>query len=646
MDNKLSKDAYGGCNGKDYVPYITDKSMQDKEKNISVLIVGIILATLFAASTAYSGMKSGLTVAAGIPGAILGTAFLKMASRKNNILGTNIVQGMSSGGESVASGVIFVLPAVLLLSAGTFSFVEAVLVGIAGVFVGMGVAALVHNYLIIEEHGNLLFPESMAISETLVTSETGGEALKYMGAGFGIGGIIALLSESFLNKMNNVVSFVGSGSYKYRFQTEVNPMLLGIGFIVGLEIAMAMFAGAILANFAVVPLIGYFAGHAADSVTVWNDPSVFVNQMTASQIGGAYAKYIGAGAMLAGGIIGALKLLPVIYTSLKETFSAKTEGSSESNGFQIIIIICGIILAFVGGFVISNGNFAMAIVGSLLAIVFMFLFAIVAGRLVGIVGTSNLPVSGMTIASLVITTVVFLVMGWTGAADKKSLLLFGTMIVTAIAMAGGYMQSQKVSYIVGGNKSSMQKYFALSGVIGVIVVVGIITVLAPQLALQGDEATFALPQANLMKVLTGGILDGDLPWVMIFAGIAFGLFLHFLKLPVMTVAIGFYLPMATVSIILFGALIRVFVEWATKDKDAREAKVSNGISLSAGLVAGSSIIGIIGAFTLIFNPSIKALEPIEALASNEFAIGLLVVLIAVVTAIVMLGKVKTSNESK
>ncbi|HEX9026901.1 MAG TPA: OPT/YSL family transporter, partial [Clostridium sp.] len=231
MNNKLSKGAYGGVVGKDYVPYVSSGSKSGG--NVVVLIMGIILAILFSASTAYSGMKSGLTVAAGIPGSIIGSALIAAFAKQKGILGKNLVQGMASGGESVASGVIFVLPAILLIGSKV-SFLEGFVVGSAGVLFGIGIASLVYNYLIVEEHGKLMYPESMAISETLVASEGAGESMKFMGIGFGIGGIITVITSSFLNVTNNVISYVNETFYKWKFEVEVNPLLLGIGFIVGL----------------------------------------------------------------------------------------------------------------------------------------------------------------------------------------------------------------------------------------------------------------------------------------------------------------------------------------------------------------------------------------------------------------------------
>ena len=641
MEKKLSKEAYGGVHGKDYVPYINDKSK--KGTNLAILIIGIVLSAVFAASTAYSGMKSGLTVAAGIPGAIIGSMLIGVFAKSKGILGKNIIQGMSSGGESIASGMIFVLPAIILIGS-KITFLEGLIVGVGGCLFGIGCSSLVYNYLIVEEHGKLMYPESMAISETLVASDSGGDAIKFMGIGFGISGVINVLTESFLNVVNSSMTFIGSSFYKWKFSIEANPLLLGIGFIVGLEVSLAMFAGSILSSFGIAPLIGYFTDMAANNISAWNDPSIVINQMDVNAIIGSYVKYIGAGMMLCGGIIGALKLIPTIIVSIKETLKATSsaDGSKEESTGEMFILLAGVVIAFIAGFIIS-GNAKMAIIGAIVSLILSLLFVIVAGRLTGTIGTSNLPVSGMTIASLVILTLVFVLMGWTSNADNKSLLLFAAFMVVAISTAGGYTQSQKVTYVIGGNKKEMQNYFAIASIVGVVVVTGTILLLSDQLAVTGANAQFALPQANLMSTLTSGIMSGDLPWVMILVGVVMALFLFLLNLPIMTIAIGFYLPISTSSIILVGALIRVFVEKMCKSEVEKEARVSNGISLSSGLVAGGSILGLIG-IILQVTGVITPKTPTGFAAGNMMAFILLVVLVIATTIPMVVSKVNNNGK--
>lgn len=642
MKKKLPKEAYGGVHGSKYVPYVTKK--ENKGSNLAIMLIGIVLASIFAASTAYSGMKSGLTVAAGIPGAIIGSMLIGVFARNKGILGKNIAQGMSSGGETIASGMIYVLPAIILIG-NKFTFMEGLIAGVAGVLFGIGCLSLVYNYLIVEEHGNLMYPESLAISETLVASEGNGDAIKFMGIGFGISGIINILTGSFLNVVNNTITYVGSKFYKWKFSIEVNPLLLGIGFIVGLEVALTMFAGTLLANFGIAPLIGYFTDLASNNAVSWNDSTVLLNQMNVDLISGNYVKYIGAGMMLCGGIIGALKLIPTIIVSVKETLKAKSsvDGTSEKKSLEMIVLLVGAVFAFLLAFFIS-GSVKMAIIGVVISLILSLLFVIVSGRLTGTIGTSNLPVSGMTIASLVILTLVFVIFGWTSGNDNKSLLLFAAFMVVAISTAGGYSQSQKVTYLIGGNRNEMLKMFGLAGIVGVVVVTGTILLLSNQLAVTGADAQFALPQANLMATLTSGIMSGNLPWPMILVGVVMALFLFFLNLPIMTIAIGFYLPISTTSIILVGALIRVLVEKLSKNEKEKEVRVSNGISLSSGLVAGGSLIGLVGIILQVMG-IITPKTPVGFAATNTMAIILLIVLVIATIIPIIMSKLKESKEA-
>ncbi|MEG0549708.1 MAG: oligopeptide transporter, OPT family [Vagococcus sp.] len=588
---KLSKDAYGGIKGQDYVPYVKDGKNRKNGGSLIVLF-GILLSIIFAASTAYSGMKVGLTVAAGIPGSIIGSGLVSLFVKSKNILSKNILSGMSSGGESIASGMIFVLPAIILIG-GKINFLEGVLVGITAVLFSLGATGLVQNYLLVEEHGNLVYPEAMAIAESLVASDAGGDSLKNMGIGFGISGILTALTSSVFGFINNTISYMSDGFYKCKLEIEANPMLSGIGFIVGFKVAMTMFAGSLLTNFVLIPLIGYFTTLADSSAAVWDVSHLLVKEMTVNNIASSYAKYIGAGMMISGGLIGAIKLIPTIYNSISQTLKAKSSNQGGNDASGMMVLLAGTVMTFVMGFVISK-DIVITIVGSLVSLILSLLFAIVSGRLTGTIGTSNLPVSGMTIASLVIMTLVFVMMGWKSEEHNIILLLFATFVVIVIAVAGSYMQAQKATYVMGGSSTEMMKYFLISGVVGVITVVGVISLLAPQIAITGDHAPFAVPQANLMATLTSGIMQGKLPWLMIIVGVALGIVFFLLDLSVMSIAVGAYLPIATTSIILIGALIRGFVERVSKEETVKEERLTNGISLSSGLIAGGSIIGLIG----------------------------------------------------
>ena len=619
MVKKLSKAAYGGS-GK-YVPYVTEKK---KGGNTAILIIGLILAVIFGASTAYSGMKAGLTVAAGIPGSIIGSGLVSTFAKSRGILGKNILQGMSSGGESIASGMIYVLPAVILVG-GHVDFWTGIMVGALAVLFAVGGASLVQHYLTVEEHGKLMYPESMAISEALVASEGEGDSLKFLGIGFGIGGLITMCTTQVFGWLNSMITFTGNSFYKWKIQTEVNPMLAGIGFVIGINVALTMFSGAILANFGIAPLISYFVHMAGSNVHVWNDMTIRVSQMNIDQVSGSYVKYIGAGMMLCGGIVGAVKLIPVIHTSIKKVLNARNSKADDKNTLGILSLLISIILIFVAGFIISH-NIVIALIGGFLSLVFALLFVIVSARLSGTIGCSNAPISGMTIASLVIMTLAFVLMGWTGKAHSEILLLFGVFIVTAISVGGAYMQTQKVNYIIGGSNSEMMKYFMIAAMTGVITVVGTTVLLEPQLRIIGSNPPFGLPQANLIATLISGIMSGNLPWIMIIVGVVIGIVLGLLGLPIMTFALGFYLPISTTSVILIGALVKALIDKTTKDEDLKSNRIQNGISLSSGLIAGGSIIGLIG-IILHVTGILKDKVPAGFLNSNTMGLILLGIMI-------------------
>lgn len=658
MQKKLSKEAYGGIHGSKYQPYVTNGESL-KQITPTVLLFGVILSIIFAASNAYSGSISGLTVAAGIPGAILGSGFMAVFVKKSNVLNVNVLQGMSSGGEAIASGMIYLLPAFFILSLHV-TFVVAVLAGITGLLLGIGFTSIFYNYLIIEEHGELIYPESLAISETLVSSDAKGDGLKVMGYGAGFGSLLTLVSTQFLGLFNTTFALAGS-KFKWQWMTEANPLLLGIGFIVGLEVALAMFAGSILANFVIIPLIAEFTTHADPSFVAWNDANMQVVNMTAADIQNIYTKYIGAGMMLAGGFIGAIKLIPVIWKSLKETFAPRKNienvNSSKMN-LNIILIILGLMMSVVIS-VIYSTNISMIFLSIVLIILFSLVFSIVSSRMTGDIGTSNLPVSGMTIAALLVVTVSFVACGqisgndiWTNKVGNAAILLIGTAIVTSISVAAGYAQTQKVTYIIGGSKDQIQKIYILAAIIGVLTTVLVIFLIAPE----AQTNSQILPQANLMATLTNGILTGNLPWAIIFVGIFMAVVFYFLDLPIMTVALGFYLSMATVTIILIGALLRVIIKKVnSKNKEQRELKEEKGIIYSSGLVAGGALTGLVGAVfaviaggqiynSPIFLGASKGANAGAAMFSGNLSAILLILVLVLVSFFFVNKKVKKDHE--
>lgn len=630
-DKKLPHGAYGGIRGDEYVPLLSAKNRKG-ETDVAVIIIGMILAVVFAGANAYLGLMAGMTVAAGIPGAILGAGLLLLMGKKS-FAGTNTIQAMAAGGESVASGIIFVLPAIMLMGAQV-DFLTGIFIGVVGVGLGSGFTVFIRKYLVIESHGELIFPESMAVSETILTANSGGFGLRVMLLGGALGTLIVTLSDQFLGLFksnflfNEKLTSRFTGNTKYRIDGEINPALIGVGFIVGKDVGLVMMAGAILSNLILIPLIGMFAGYANPSIAVFPATMPLI-EMGSNDMFKYMIKYIGAGAIAAGGIISVIKLLPVMVASIKEVIGAKSDANTQDEDMSPLVAAGAILGTFVVAIALSifmGVSIMYAIVAGFLAIVMAMLFTVVAARLTGQIGTSNLPVSGMTIASLlVIATVLSMLMNQAGV-DKKIIstfiLLFLTMIVTAISVAGGFAQSIKTSFIIGGTTRKVERLYTVGGIIGVLVVVPIILLLQPQIV----SGKAAAPQANLMNMLTTGIVTGQLPWLFIFIGVAIALMLYLMKMPVMSFAIGMYLPMSVSICVLTGGFLRYFVERRySNDEKVKEAYVGKGIIFSSGMIAGASIIGLIFAILgLVFTLPIVTLS-FTPLVSTVISIAVFII---------------------
>lgn len=627
-EKKLPNGAYGGIKGEKYVPLLK-KNERHGEISVIVLVVGMILAALFAGANAYLGLMSGMTVAAGIPGAILGAGVLLLLGQKS-IAGTNVMQSMAAGGESVASGMIFVIPAVMLMGSQV-DFVTGILIGLLGVGLGVGFTIFIRKYLVIQSHGELIFPESMAVSETILTADTGGFGLKVMAIGAAIGSIFTVLSDQFLGLFQTVFLFNEkltsslTGTTKYRVNGEVNPALVGVGFIVGKDVGLVMVAGAVLSNLVLIPLIGMFAGYANPGIIVFPS-TVPLLDMASTLIFSNMIKYIGAGAIATGGIISVIKLLPVMISSVGEVLRVKSGNTvNEDKDMSPLIALASIVGTFLVGTLLSitmGISIFYALLGGLLAIVMSLLFTVVASRLTGQIGTSNLPVSGMTIASLlVLATLLSVLMNKAGINPKTTsifVILLLTIVVTAISTAGGFAQSLKATFIIGGTTRKVELMYTLGSIIGVMTVVPVILVLQSQI-LSGKASA---PQANLMNMLTTGIVTGQLPWLFIFIGVAIAMTLYLMKMPVMSFAIGMYLPMSVSLCVLAGGIIRYFVDKRyEKDEKIQEAYVGKGIIVSSGMIAGASITGLIlavvGLFMVDGDKSLLPLIKLEFLSEMQ-----------------------------
>lgn len=597
---KLSSGAYGGCSGDDYIPFVPTSTAMPETTGYSI-ILGIILACFFAAANTYLGLKVGLTIAAGIPGAILATGVLRGLFRRNNILEANMAASMAAMGESISGGIIFVLPALILCNFG-LSNITIVIVTIVGGIMGVFFVTPLRRYLIVEEHGKLVYPEAMAAAEVLVTGSAGGSAFKTVLAGLGMGAGFKFLSGG-LKLWKEQATYIIKGYQGTMIGVDALASLLGVGFIVGTEVSLLMFGGSVIAWFVLIPLIKFLGAGLAAPVF---PSAILIADMSSQEIWSNYIKYIGAGAVAMGGFISLAKSLPTIIKSFRQAMSGigiKTDEKHDRMNIEAPITWV-IFSAFLGFFLtwllpmIDGG-----ILGGIMAVIFSFFFSVVSARMVGIIGASNNPVSGMTIATLLFVTTLLKITGSVGDNGIKKALLIGGVVCVAIAVAGGVAQSLKTTFIIGGTPKNVQvgMFIALAGASVFSAIV--INMLNTAYGIGSAEA--AAPQASLMKMLVEGIMTAQLPWTLVIMGAAIAVFCQLAKIPILPVALGIYLPITLNCAILCGGIIRVFVEKRFKNnKKQQEAAMEKGTLLASGLVAGDALIGIVIAVFVTFNINI------------------------------------------
>ena len=586
---KLSSSAYGGCNGEDYEPFIPTSVAMPETTGYSI-ILGILLACLFAAANTYLGLKVGLTIAAGIPGAILATGVLRGLFKRNNILEANMAASLAAMGESIAGGIIFVLPALILWNFD-LSILTIVIVTIVGGIMGTFFVTPLRRFLIVEEHGKLVYPEGMAAAEVLVTGSEGGEGFKTVLAGLSMGAAYKMLSGGF-KIWSEQSTYIIKNYQGTMIGVDTLASLLGVGFIVGTRASLLMFGGSVIAWFALIPMIKFLGTGLISPVF----PSTkLIADMTAPEIWSSYIKYIGAGAVAMGGFISLAKSLPTIIRSFKQAMAGIGHGGGTTKGrIDIEAPITWVLGAAVFGFALTwllpmiGGGF----LGGIMAVVFSFFFSVVSARMVGIIGVSNNPVSGMTIATLLFVTTILKITGSVGDVGLKRAIMIGGVVCVAIAVAGGVTQSLKTTFIIGGTPKNVQ--LGMFAAIACSSVFAAVVVKMLNSAYGIGSAEVAAPQASLMKMLVEGIMTAKLPWTLVFIGAAIAVFCELAGLAVLPVALGIYLPITLNCAILIGGILRVLVEKKFKADEKRKSEsTERGILLASGLIAGDALIGIV-----------------------------------------------------
>ncbi len=622
----------------EFKPYIPADKVTPEITPASI-IIGLLLAVIFGAANAYLGLKVGMTISASIPAAVISMAVIRIIMKKDSILESNMVQTIGSAGESLAAGAIFTMPALFIWAReGVMEMPSLITITVIALFGGLlGVFFMVplRSALIVQEHGTLPYPEGTACAEVLLAGEEGGSSAKSVFLGMGIGAVVKFIVDGF-HVVAGACEFAIS-SLKTAFSAEVYPALVSVGYICGARISAYMFAGGIIGWFVLIPAIVTFGS----DITLY-PASVSVAELYAT--GGAaaiwsnYIKYIGAGAVASAGIISLIKTLPLIvrtFTDSIKSISQKTAKSFERTALDldIRVVLIGILLLILAIWLVPF--VPVTLPGAILIVIFGFFFSAVSSRMVGLVGSSNNPVSGMTIATILIATICLKVLGDTGAHGMKGAIAIGSVICIAACMAGDTSQDLKTGYILGATPKK-QQIGEIMGTIAAALAIGGVMILLDQAYSFGSEA-LAAPQATMMKMIIEGVMNGNLPWNLIFIGAFISIAVEILGIAALPVSIGLYLPLELSSTIMIGGLIRKFTDSYSKKHNGKEG---NGILFCSGLIAGEGLVGVIIAILTVTGVT-QYIDLSSKISAGNTSVIIVLVLIA---AAVIKAAVDKGNE--
>ncbi|MDO5477539.1 MAG: oligopeptide transporter, OPT family [Clostridia bacterium] len=610
-------------NNKQFTPYVP-ASKVTPELTVTSIIMGILLAVIFGAANAYLGLRVGMTVSASIPAAVIAMGVIRVLMRKNSILESNVVQTIGSAGESLAAGAIFTLPALFLWAEEGVEGVkepgilEITLIALIGGLLGVFFMVPLRNALIVKEHGILPYPEGSACAEVLLAGEKGGANASTVFAGMGFAAIFKFIIDG-LKLVAGEVSFNFSKIFKGytgEIGTQIYPAVMSVGYICGPRISSYMFAGGVLSWMVLIPLIVMFGADIilnVDSLDFakalmdkgYTESTISVgeinNIMGAGGIWKAYIRYIGAGALAAGGIISLVKSLPLIVKTfggaIKSIRSAgKASDARTDRDIKMPVVLGAIVILTLLIWIIPA--IPVSLLGAAIIVVFGFFFATVSSRMVGLVGSSNNPVSGMAIATLLIATLVLKVTGQTGGAGMTSAIAIGSIICIVSAIAGDTSQDLKTGYLLGSTPKK-QQIGEIIGVVAAALAIGGTLYLLNEAWPYGSKDLPA-PQATLMKIITEGVMEGNLPWELVAIGVVIAVVVEIIGIPVLPFAIGIYLPVQLNACIMVGGLIRLALDKMKKDKETKERIVNDGILFCSGMIAGEGLVGILLALLAVF----------------------------------------------
>ncbi|MBN1504591.1 MAG: oligopeptide transporter, OPT family [Candidatus Eisenbacteria bacterium] len=580
---------------KPFVPYFPP-SARVPEFTLRALILGAVIGVVFGAANAFLGLKTGTTVSASIPAAVISMAILRGVLRRGTVLENNMVQTIGSSGESLAAGVVFTIPAFIFLGIEV-SQSRIFLMSVTGGLLGILFMIPLRHYLMVKEHHVLPFPEGTACANVLVAGEEGGARARHVFYGIMVGGLYRF-GMAGLRLWRDVPSWNFAKLHKAGLAFEFSPILLGVGYLIGPRISAMMLSGGLLAWFVLIPLFDLIGGQSGQVIYPGTVP---ISQMTSDDIWEFYVRYIGAGGVAMGGVMSLVKALPTVVASARQGLSGLRASSPGRSGdrtekdIPTSLVLLGSLVIAVLLFLLPQ--FGVGAVGAVIVLVVSFFFVIVSSRMVGLIGSTSQPVSGMTITALLATSVVFAAMGRTDESGLAAAVTVGAIVCIAICMSGDASQDLKTGALVGATPSK-QQWGEIAAVLAVAVATGWILELLDRAYGLGSKELSA-PQARLMADLVKGVMGGALPWGLLMMGGAIGLVVELLGIPALPFAIGLYLPVSTSTPIIFGGLISFAVSRFSRGALFKRRE-EVGTLYSSGLIAGDALMGIvIAALTVV-----------------------------------------------
>ena len=627
----------------EFKPYIpADRVMP--ELTVTSIVMGMLLAVIFGAANAYLGLRVGMTVSASIPAAVISMGVIRVIMKRNSILESNMVQTIGSAGESLAAGAIFTMPALFLWAEEGLcdmpSLVEITLIALCGGVLGVLFMVPLRNALIVKEHETLLYPEGTACADVLLAGEEGGANASTVFSGMGLAAAFKFVVDG-LKVLPSDVAFAFK-SFKGEVGMEVYPALLGVGYIVGPQIASYMFVGSVIGWMVIIPLICLFGPD------TWLYPADVGKTIAdlyaaggAAKIWSTYVKYIGAGAIATGGIISLIKSLPLIITTFRDSIKSMKGGKNTNTArtaqnLPMQMILFGIVAMILIIWVVPA--IPVTLLGAAIIVVFGFFFATVSSRMVGLVGSSNNPVSGMAIATLLIATMSIKASGKTGIDGMTAAIAIGSVICIVAAIAGDTSQDLKTGYLLGATPKKQQMGEIIGVVVSGLAIGGVLYLLNAAWGYGGAEVP--APQATLMKMIVEGIMGGNLPWNLVFIGVFLAIALEILRVPVMPFAIGLYLPIYLNASIMIGGVVRMFMDRRKNvDEETKTKQTTDGTLYCAGMIAGEGLVGILLAIFAVFGINVSIGESV-----NFGNIGGVVLMVIMILCLLKFSLWKKSKE--